>query len=108
MKKLLVLSLFFLVLNLFSHEVSFIYSTLDEEPNPFSEHKGWQLNFAALRWGNNDFSDYAISILLTQYGSTLRTDLDLAWLRLKIIKDLELRIGKQYYNFSAESGSGSC
>ncbi|MCF7869414.1 MAG: hypothetical protein K9N09_12040, partial [Candidatus Cloacimonetes bacterium] len=61
MKKLLVLSLFFLVLNLFSHEVSFIYSTLDEEPNPFSEHKGWQLNFAALRWGNNDFSDYAIS-----------------------------------------------
>jgi hypothetical protein len=108
MKKILLMIVFCFALNLLAHEVSFVYSTFDEEPNPYSEHKGWQLNFAALRWGNNDFSDYAVSILFTKYGPLLRTDLDLAWLRLNIIKNLELRMGKQYFDFSADVGSGSC
>lgn len=98
----------FTAISLFSHEVSFNYSSLEEQQNPYSVHKGWKLNFAALRWGNNDFSDYALSVLFTQYGPTLRTDLDLAWLRLKIIKDLEFRLGKQYSDFGAVEGSGSC
>lgn len=108
MKKPLIFIFLLFIITLYSHEVSFIYSTLDEEPNAYSEHKGWQLNFAALRWGNNDFSDYAVSVLLTQYGAMIRTDLDLVWLRFKLLKNSEIRIGKQYCDFGYVAGTSSC
>ncbi len=108
MKKILLCILFLYSLNLIGHEVSFNYSVLEKDPDNVVEEKGWLLNFAALRWGNNDYSDYAFSILFTHYGAMLRTDLDLAWLRINIIEGLEFRVGKQYYDFGKMSASGSC
>jgi hypothetical protein len=109
MKKLILLFIITMIIaGVYTHEVSFVYSAIERDPSNATDEKGWLLNFAALRWGNNDFSDYAFSVLLTKYASTLRTDLDLAWLRLKIMKDLEMRVGMQYYDFGKVSSSGSC
>jgi hypothetical protein len=108
MKKTVFVILLFTALILPAHEVSFIYSVLEDDKSNQTVEKGWILNFAALRWGNNDFSDYALSLNLTKYGPSLRTDLDQAWLRFPIIEDLKLRVGKQTLDFSSSGKSGSC
>ena len=80
MKKIIIILLFLFSVSLVAHEVSCNYSVFEKDPDNLMEEKGWMLNFAALRWGNNAYSDYAFSVIFTQYGAMLRTDLDLAWL----------------------------
>ena len=108
MKKLFLFFFCLLAFNAFTHEVSFVYSTIDSDPSNLTKERGWALNFAALRWGNNEFSDFAFSVLFTQYGAMLRTDLDLAWIKVKALDNLELRFGKQYYDFGKNTSSGLC
>lgn len=108
MKKMTFFILLLFAVSLIAHEASFNYSVFEKDHDNLIKEKGWIFNFAALKWGNNAYSDYALSVIFTQYGAMLRTDLDLAWLKIDIIKGLELRVGKQYYDFGKTSASGTC
>ena len=92
-----------------AHEVSFIYSVIDDDKSNQTMEKGWSLNFASLRWGNNDFSDYALSLSVSNLTQNYtKVEIDQAWLRLPVYQNLKLRVGKQIHDFSAGGKSGSC
>jgi hypothetical protein len=109
MKRLVIIAILLISVLIQAHEVSFIYSVLDDDLSNQTVEKGWTLNFVSLRWGNNDFSDYALSLSVSNLTqSYTKVEIDQAWLRLPIYDDLKLRVGKQIHDFSAGGKSGSC
>ena len=109
MKRFLIVAIIFTSMILQAHEVSFIYSVIENDLSNQTIEKGWNLNFAALRWGNNDFSNYALSISVSNLTQNYtKVEIDQAWLRFPVYKDLNLRVGKQVLDFSAGGKSGSC
>ncbi len=92
-----------------AHEASFIYSVIDDDNSNQTVEKGWILNFVALRWGNNDFSNYALSLSISNLTlNYTKVEIEQAWLRFPVYKDLSLRVGKQILDFSSTGKSGSC
>ena len=109
MKRIAVIAILLISMTLFAHEVSFIYSAIDDDQSNQTVEKGWMLNFVALRWGNNDFSNYALSLNISNLTlNYTKVEIDQAWLRLPIYEKLNLRVGKQIHDFSSTGKSGSC
>ena len=92
-----------------AHEVSLMYALRDENHFNEAEDKGFRLNYAAFNWGDNDFSDYAVSFSIAELSASYTSiSVNKAWLKFPIIKALECRIGKQYHDFGNVNKSGSC
>jgi hypothetical protein len=109
MKKGFLILFLLIPIFIFSHEVAFLYTVFEEDDSNQTLEKGWNLNFVALRWGNNDFSNYALSLKITNFSTTYtKVEVDQAWLKLPVYENLHLRVGKQIHDFSALSKSGSC
>ena len=109
MKRFLFIVIIFVSAILQAHEVSFIYSVIENDLSNQTVEKGWNLNFLALRWGNNDFSNYALSFSISEYSPpVVAVNIDQAWLRFPLYKDLNLLVGKQIHDFSSTGKSGFC
>lgn len=110
MKKASLLLLFvYFISAIFAHEVSLMYSLRDENQYNDTEDKGFKLNYAAFSWGDNDFTDYALTFSISELSPTYTSlTVNKAWLKFPVIKGLELRVGKQYHDFGNLEKSGSC
>ena len=108
MKRFLIFILLFLSVFLNAHEVAFIYAGSDTDPTNMIEEKGWDLNYAALRWGGNR-DDYSLSFNITNLNNVyMRVDIDQAWVRLPVYKELNIQLGCQTFDFSAGGKLGFC
>lgn len=109
MNKISLLIIFLLIISvkITAHEVALHYALQGTQNYDGEEIKGWDVNFLTLDWGNNDFSDYAVSVKFTFIKSDVsKIVLSKAWKRFDLGRQWDFTVGKQQYAFGLFSGSG--
>ncbi len=109
MNKLIAVVLVFLAIScmLDAHEIALHYALEGTETYGGDEIRGWEVDFLTLDWGDNDFSDYGVTVKFTFSKSDVsKIVLTKGWKRFDLGKNWNLTVGKQQYGFGLFSGSG--
>ena len=107
-KQILILVLLLAAATCLAHEFSYSYKLYGDKDSEGEQSRGWVFNFANLSWGDNDFSDYALSINFTDLDYYFKPDIVKTWIKIPIIDNMALIVGKDNYLFGAKADNGSC